>query len=430
MKIERYLQDLQRKPDALRIIGLGSRAVAIVHSKNSWEVLLLQTSEEIVADKSSGNENSPALSPRHGSPRGSSPGDRAFERTLAFAEKYDQIIADNLPPRFTHSSVLGGKILERPICVKINANLAWKIVSARLTKRIYGTPLDYRDFVGPAPKVDALKTKTLAKDLAEWVYALHYRVGPAAEAAHKDDFQRAAETETKRFSCSGRYKTCISRNAKKIDELRSAVEKDPSLAKLDPKQAQAVSGISAVGTDIGTIGDLASLLKKRIDEKLSADNEIGLVHGDLHPGNIIVTNSYWHVSGVCDWMNVSFDNRVVDFLGLSMAKGLLPAVLKEYGRLEKAHESTKRIDKELVHAYASMYVLFQFMAVAKDKDEDISSAHLRWRQVVEQVECLAKINPDVYGDIKARMTSRPAPEMPEISRVRPYASIPGFCGSK
>jgi hypothetical protein len=391
MDIRSHLSTLRAKPSAYHTIGLGMHAWALVHPDHRDEVLLL--------------EQPRLVHTRDGVLPASTR--KAHERSVQFSKKYDRFIASGLESGtesvYTHSSLLGSiapQPFGAPLLLQLNEKESFSVHSARLVRRIQGTPLHYLHFVDPqAPLHNPHKVDSLAKDIANWLFTVHHKISPEVMTRYRvvKQFADVGASITKRYEHNDKYQLFVIKNVRDAETLPlhlAGVSVHPDM------QSRLKRNLDHSGIAVDLLIDTARVLGQRLGHVFARDR-VGLAHTDVHPENIIVNSSHTNVSGVCDWSNGTIAPQAMDFAGLGLARGLLPRVVAHYTRAEKTQDVQQPVNKEAAFGFAAMRQLFFVIKNLKNSEND-PIVPVAWQQVGEAVQELRKIEPRHYNQLAQR----------------------------
>ena len=365
--IAETLNSLSKTPEAFSIIGAGARNLAVADPSHPDAVLILQDGHNKGIDK--------------------------HHKAVTFANMMDGLFTERFPKNFTHSDLLGHAVLDRPLIFKYGKERAGRFIAARLFRRIPGKSLDYRDFMKLSSTMTGPQRKTLAKDIALYLFTLHRHINPEAKRILAKAHVNGVEIkEIIKYKISKRYRHYVWRNHGFWSDTLKKVKDNPSGQEaLTAKKQLGHFNLSADKT-----AALTTRLKEQIDISLTNERGFFLLHGDFHPGNILATTDRSRITGVCDWAEPHFDRLVVDFFALGLAPQLLSDTLHSYDLLSKKEGAASPINHELAHAFAAMYCLKQISSGLTRKDPSKSFLRLAWGQVLEHVEVLATLNPAAH----------------------------------
>lgn len=376
--------ELTERPHRFSVLGIGTRCLALSHREMRDRVFLLHY------EASSEGECSRASSGK--AERGSAKVfDRVYTRTIMFAQRFDNIISAGLPSSFLHPSLISSEIFLKTLSLNIQKK-EWNILAARTVKRIPGQPLvHFKDGVSHKSK------RVLARDLAEWMHALHSTVGPAALALLSQE-KRSKKGADPKPTSTGKFKYYVKRSRRKWqviseDDGNSLVIRSCGIAAKAEK----------VGLNPEVMAELSQRIEKYLGDAVLEENETAFIHGDLHFGNVIVDSKGQHIRGVCDWMNKGTGCRAVDFMALGEMPGFLPLTLERYAKLEGGEK--KPISFPVVYAYATAYLNTILLHSFQYKDSSRFSAKLA-RCLREQVAHVARENKSVFGDLGKKLLQR------------------------
>ncbi|MDE2029410.1 MAG: phosphotransferase [Alphaproteobacteria bacterium] len=410
MNIIELVERLRTAPKEFDILGKGAHCLALTHRENPNDVLLLED----------GNKNGPH-----------------HARAAGFARQNDCLLSASLSsynnnnglpflhPALVESAASGA--VGQSIYLHIGNGTIFTGHSMRLIRRIPGKALHYLDFVDPHNGLSNAQMDALARDIAAWMYTLHHQVSTAAMIKNKlaKQFHDAGKSLLDRPLASDKYKIFVIQNVAEIDKLNKGLNEGT----LYPDYAQKITNnLDDAGINFKLLEQSAHLLKRRLETVLPTDR-IGLCHSDIHPANIIVSDNFNAVNGVCDWMSAGFDAQSIDFAGLGLAHGLLPKVLKYYRKREKESGVAHPINQEAAYAYAAMRNLYIVVKAVKNGYGEGCAARVAWEQVGECFSCLSRINSAVYGQLARRHKHQKLPPLRMPNERQHFKSHPSLTPS-
>lgn len=389
MEAAEHIERITLKPKEYYTLGLGTSCWAVVNHNLRDEVVLLERPKEMQL------QTAVLKDPFAGST------DRMHMRATGFARAYDRYLIPGLQredggqyQHSTHLSAMSPKQFGTPKLFHLGRGALFPAHSVRVVQRIQGTALDFRSFAQPsAPLGEPDRVDALAKDIAHWLFTVHHKISPKAIAGNKIEkqFSDAGVAATGRFEQSEKYKLFVPRNLLELETMQSNMANGT----MQPEIRERIGrNLQAIGASMPMLVETARVIADRLRMALATDR-YGLIHSDVHPGNIIVDSTQTNVNGVCDWANGAMGPQSTDFAGLGIAKGLLPKVMDHYGRYESQYGANATVNREAVYGMAAMRQLF--LAFKQIKYGDMSpDAQASWRQVNESVNELRKIDPKAY----------------------------------
>ena len=411
MDISELIQLVRETPQAFKILGKGGRCLALMPKMHPDVVLLLETGKD-----------STALTFTN---------DRAHDRAVTFARQYDRhliagvaSITNNSGESFVHADLLA-ELSTRTfgpfISLKIGGNKRFLAQSARLIQKIPGRALHYMDFVDPHSPIDVQKKNLLARDIAKWMFNLHHRISPGAMVANKieQQYRDIGKLLTSRATNTEKHHIMVTANLREIDALMAALK---VVGSDNEFRCQLKRNLSMAGVDFELLQITAHQVNALLTKVLPMDR-IGLTHSDLHPANILVSDSYEAVNGVCDWMTGTIGAQSIDFAGLGLAPGLLPKVVREYKKLELQSSVAQPINYKAVYSYAALRQIFLTVKAVKNGFSDGVAARVAWQQVGEHIRFLNMLDPQFHS-LHLKHKRQKLPPILLVSSRSPLGSHP------
>lgn len=417
MDAREHLERISVAPKDYYTLGLGTSCWAVVNHRLRDEVVLLERPKEMQVQAAVDRD------PYAGSTS------RGHNRAVRFAKTYDRYLIPGLQRedggKYQHASHLSSLSEEQfgtPKLLWLGKGAVFPAHSIRVVERVQGTPLSHLQFLqAKSPLREPERVDALAQDIAHWLFTVHHRISPKAIEGNNiaKQFADAGVAMTGRFERSDKYQLFVSQNTRELEIL----SRNMAEGTMNPEVKERMErNLRAAGVSMPLLLETAKTVGERLKPALARDR-YGLIHSDLHPGNIIVDSTQTNVNGVCDWANGGVGPQSIDFAGLGIAKGLLPRVVTHYERLEQKHGVTGApVDREAIFGMAAMRQLF--MATKQLKYGDANpEAIASWQRVGECMAELRKMDPKTYRTV-GRNVARSARNLGIRSKAPEVASHP------